>query len=486
MSTTPNVVKRRYNRASAAVLVVAIGLIALSAAQALYQTTLPTDGWGYTEGETVDAFGRVIFTENLFGSPSPIQPGDQLLAVNGLPTIAPGSTLLGGVQRESDAWRVGQTVQYRVARAGRPLDLAVTLKSWTVPTVVGYLARNEPAQWLSGIFLFGLSMFVLLRRPDEPAARPLLLLAASTFATTISRLVPDGPATQLSAVSPLSGFFTYWIFGSIIGPSLLVLGLNFPQPKRLLQRFPWMNLLPHAAFWLLTLLLGLQQAIGWGVTLGCLLLALVSVAHAALTKRDRVSRAQLRWGFGGFLVAIVLFLPQYLVVFGGLNDAPSALQALVTNVAYLGQGLAFPVFACCIAVAILRYRLFDIDVIIRRTLVYAVLTLTLGATYFSGVVALQWLFVRLTGQANTLAIVASTLVIAVLFGPLRRLVQAFIDRRFFRRKYDAQLVLAQFAARAQREAELDALSADLLATVDETLKPEQVTLWLVRSQEVRR
>ena len=148
--------------------------------------------------------------------------------------------------------------------------------------------------------------------------------------------------------------------------------------------------------------------------------------------------------------------------------------------------LSIAILPLTIGIAITRYRLFDIDVIIRRTLVYAVLTLTLGATYFSGVVALQWLFVRLTGQANTLAIVASTLVIAVLFGPLHRLVQAFIDRRFFRRKYDAQLVLAQFAARAQREADLDALSADLLATVDETLKPSEVRLWLVRSQEVRR
>ncbi|MBC8160186.1 MAG: hypothetical protein H7Z42_03120 [Roseiflexaceae bacterium] len=480
MSATNTSAERRARRVSAVVLVIAIGLVALSAAQALYQTTLPTEGWGYTEGETVDQFGRVIFTENLLGSPSPIQPGDQLLAVNGVPTIAPGSTLLGGVQRDSDAWRVGQTVQYRVVRAGRPLDLAVTLKSWTAPIVVGYLARNEPAQWLSGIFLFGLSTFVLLRRPDEPAARPLLLLAASTFATAIGRLVPDGPSTQLSAVSPLNGFFVYWIFAGVIGPSLLMLGLNFPQAKRVLQRFPWLNLLPYGAFWLLTLLLGLQQAIGWAVTLGCLLLALVSVAHAALTKRDRVSRAQLRWGFGGFLAAIMLFLPQYLVVFGALNGAPSALQALFSAVASVGNGLAFPVFACCIAVAILRYRLFDIDVIIRRTLVYSVLSLTLGATYLVGVVALQALFVRLTGQESALAVVASTLVIAALFGPVRRRVQAVIDRRFYRRKYDARLVLEQFALRAQQQADLDALAADIVGVVDETVQPEDVQLWLVR------
>jgi hypothetical protein len=464
-------------RISTAVLIAAIGLVALSAAQALYQTTLATDGWEYTEGETVDEFGRVIFSANLLGPPSPIQPGDRLLAVNGSPPIAPGATLLGGVRRESDTWRVGQRVQYRVERAGRPLELEVTLKRWTAPVVVGLMARAG-ALWLSGIFLFGLSIFVLLRRPEEPAARPLLLLSASTFAYTISQLVPDGPATQLSAVSPLNAFFAYWIFSIVIGPSLLVLGLNFPQPKRVLQRFPWLNLAPYGAFWALTVPLGLQQEIGWGVTLGCFVLALGTVAHAALTKRDSVSRTQLRWGFGGFLACIVLFLPQYLVVFGALNSAPTALQTLFTASSIVAGNLAYPVFASCIAIAILRYRLFDIDIIIRRTLVYAVLTLTLGATYLLSIVTLQALFVETTGQTSTLAVVASTLAIAALFQPLRSLVQAFIDRRFFRKKYDARQVLEQFAARAQQEADLDMISADILGTVQETLEPERVTLWL--------
>jgi len=98
-------------------------------------------------------------------------------------------------------------------------------------------------------------------------------------------------------------------------------------------------------------------------------------------------------------------------------------------------------------------------------------------------VTLQALFVRLTGQQNTLAVVASTLAIAALFGPLRRRVQAVIDRRFFRRKYDAQQVLAQFAQRAQHEDDLDALSSDILGVVQETLEPEFVGLWLRKSEK---
>jgi len=100
--------ERRARRISAAVLILACALVALSCAQAAYQLWLPTEGWDYTDGETVDQFGRVIFTENLLGSPSPIQPGDLLLAVNGLPPVAPGSTLLGGGRRDSDTWRVMQ------------------------------------------------------------------------------------------------------------------------------------------------------------------------------------------------------------------------------------------------------------------------------------------------------------------------------------------------------------------------------------------
>jgi hypothetical protein len=207
------------------------------------------------------------------------------------------------------------------------------------------------------------------------------------------------------------------------------------------------------------------------------LLLLTGLSTVALGLRFRragpVERGQIKW----LLYACGLFAAVYILggLLGVAGEATPGGQ--IYNFFFGLTVLAIP---AAIGVAILRYRLFDIEIIIRRTLVYGVLTLLLGATYLLSIFALQALFVRLTGQERALAVVASTLAIAALFGPLRNRVQRGIDRRFFRRKYNAQQVLAHFAARAQREAELDAISADLLATVQESLEPEQVTLWLVR------
>jgi hypothetical protein len=130
------------------------------------------------------------------------------------------------------------------------------------------------------------------------------------------------------------------------------------------------------------------------------------------------------------------------------------------------------------ALAILRYRLYDIDLLINRTLVYGTLTVTLGALYFGGIVVLQRVFVILTGQQSTLAVVASTLAIAALFVPLRRRVQGFVDRRFYRKKYDARKTLEAFSAKLREETDLEALNSELVGVVRKTMQPAHVSLWI--------
>jgi hypothetical protein len=129
-------------------------------------------------------------------------------------------------------------------------------------------------------------------------------------------------------------------------------------------------------------------------------------------------------------------------------------------------------------IAITRYRLYEIDTLINRTLVYGSLTATLVALYFAAVVVLQRVFVILTGEQSTLAVVASTLLIAALFNPLRRSIQGFIDRRFYRTKYDTRNTLEAFSAKLRDETDLDALSNDPMDVVRETMQPAHVSLWL--------
>jgi hypothetical protein len=208
---------------------------------------------------------------------------------------------------------------------------------------------------------------------------------------------------------------------------------------------------------------------------------IVSMVWSQIYRYRRVSspeqRRQTKWVVFGTTLGVAgtsfFKLPLDLSLVGG--DTPLVLLALE-----IGFTLSFLLVPFSIGVAMVRSRLFDVDVLINRTLVYAILSATLAAVYFGGIVLLQRVFVVLTGQEKLpqLAIVASTLAIAALFDPLRRSIQSFIDRRFYRKKYDARKTLEGFSAKLRDETDLDALSEDLVAALRETVQPTHVSLWL--------
>jgi hypothetical protein len=211
------------------------------------------------------------------------------------------------------------------------------------------------------------------------------------------------------------------------------------------------------------------------VQLSVLLLGGVAAASLVVGRRgvSGVERQQIKW---------LLYVGPIMFVASGLHIGfyyfwlPEGSWGLwASDLLVIVGGLSVPI---AIGVAILRYRLYEIDLIINRTLVYGSLTVLLVALYFGGIVVLQRVFVTLTGQQSTLAVVASTLLIAAMFTPLRRRIQSFIDRRFYRRKYDARKTLETFSAQLRNETDLDALSDDLVGVVRETMQPAHVSLWL--------
>jgi hypothetical protein len=205
----------------------------------------------------------------------------------------------------------------------------------------------------------------------------------------------------------------------------------------------------------------------------------VSVVWLQVYRYRRVSsetqRQQTKWVVFGLTLGIAGTFPSQLPVDLSWVGGDTPLTLLLLKMGFL---LSFMLIPLSIGVAVLRSHLFDIDVLINRTLVYGSLTATLVALYFVGIVVLQRLFVALTGEKSTLAVVASTLVIAALFTPLRRRIQSFIDRRFYRSKYDARKTLEAFSAQLRDETDLNALSDDLVGVVRETMQPAHVSLWL--------
>ena len=220
---------------------------------------------------------------------------------------------------------------------------------------------------------------------------------------------------------------------------------------------------------------GVDSLILDAVALTGVILALASMVASAVSlivrmrRAGRAERQQIKWlAYGGAVVVGAVFA----------SGVFATIWSPDVGIALISLGLlGVPIFT---GVAIARYRLYDIDIVINRTLVYGALTAALVAVYFGGVATLQAIFRALTGQEQQpqLAIVVSTLAIAALFNPLRRRIQSFIDRRFYRSKYDARKTLESFSAKLRDETDLQALNNELVSVVRETMEPSHVSLWL--------
>jgi hypothetical protein len=339
----------------------------------------------------------------------------------------------------------------------------------TVGAIVASRLPESPIGWLFCAIglIFGVSHF-----SAEYAAYDLL---------APSRSLPAGEAFA---------WLTSWVW--VFGLGLIVyLDLLFPNgrlPSTRWRWFAWFTaivLLPAAILGALSpgLILSSTLINPIGITglpnasreIEAFMYALVVVGASSMLARlrhaGRIERQQIKWFAYATAVAISgVILKNTLYPAVGVKWV-WWVGLVLTTVGVVSSPVAM-------GIAIFRYRLYQIDLIINRTLVYGSLTAVLAAVYLGGVVLLQYAFRALSGEGSQLAVVASTLIIAALFIPLRRRIQSFIDRRFYRRKYDARKTLEAFSAQLRNQTDLDALSDDLVGVVRETMQPAHVSLWL--------
>jgi hypothetical protein len=271
---------------------------------------------------------------------------------------------------------------------------------------------------------------------------------------------------------------------SVVSPMVDILqNLGYFSLLILLLAFPDGRFKPRWVRWSLPVLIVILLpepflVAGFIAILGYVLLAIYSQVFRFRHVSGALQRQQAKWVAVGLASQLIvmgswIFIAVRFPAHVPSSERTTALLVIVPIVILLGS-----VFPISVTVAILRYRLWDIDLVINRTLVYGTLSGVLVLVYFASVVVLQVLFRGLTGQESPLAVVASTLVIAALFNPLRQQTQAMIDRRLYRRKYNAALTLERFGEIAREHVDLGELSSSLLEIVEHSVQPERVTLWL--------
>jgi len=340
-----------------------------------------------------------------------------------------------------------------------------------------------------------LAALILQRQPDNRVGWLMMVVALATVNPAPLLIEQFYPAPE--ALTP-GLFFLVWLDGwswiPFIFPIFLI-PLHFPTGRPPSPRWSWVNHLalgmwlffismlpflevanPLSGEWELPNpigFIGLDLWVGtvqyiW--TFGLLTVLLASVISLFIRYRHAPhgERQQIKWLlYAGSLFAAI-YSPSAIFSDVELNNA-------WINLVFTLSILAFP---AAIAIAILRYRLYDIDLLIRRTLQYTLVTGLLALVYLGGITLLQAIFTNVTGQQSSLAIALSTLAIAALFNPVRKRVQEFIDRRFYRQKYDAEQALAEFAAAARSETDLIKITERLTGTVQESMNPQQISLWI--------
>jgi hypothetical protein len=322
---------------------------------------------------------------------------------------------------------------------------------------------------------FGL--FLLWRKSDDWFGLYLsfvfLALGGTTLIAPVLEWIPalTGPIDVLGGVGWQVLFITFYLFPD---------GRFVPRWTRWML-LAWLGV--NLVQWIFAMDVLSMPELGLWVGMALVFTAVGSQVYRYIWRATPLERQQTKW-----VVAAIAALFVFIIVVGPPTfraPPPDGLGPALQWALFFGLlfRVSFLVLPIAMLIAILRYRLWDIDVIIRRTLTYSALSAVLALAYFGIVLVLQGLFGALTGESrNELATVISTLAIAALFVPLRGRVQQAIDRRFFRQKYDAAKTLAAFAAAARDEVDLEHLSGQLVGVVQDTMQPAHASLWLRTSE----
>jgi len=470
--------ERRWTTGAWLTLLAATLFILLNIAQIIYRLTIPSLGWVTSDPDSGEIKNEFQLIENAVGEPSLLEPGDAVVSIEGIPVEEIVNQFLTNPIQLAN-WQIGENVQLQVIRGGKQIQIENQLVHWTPRAwlLTNFGSFNKVFSWLVTLMFFGICAFTFFNRSGNLAARFLFAFGIANLSIALGDSIYDYMGLYFNLPAAYAkAFFSNIVFAYLLAPSFLGFSLSFPHPKNLVKRQPFWLLIPFLVGSVTVVLLFVAPEIaqiGFLLTFVMLLLGVFALIHSGITMRDAISRAQLRWAIGGVILGVAVFLLNF------LSNLTSPYREIVLGIA----GLGFPIVALSLAIAIFRYRLFAIDVIVRKTLQYTLLTGLLALVYFGSVLLLQNLVETITGEQSPIVIVISTLVIAALFNPLRHRIQDFIDRRFYRKKYNAEQALTQFSTTARNEVDFERLSTALLAVVEETVKPESSAIWIISSTE---